>query len=179
MMYSSHLETEVIKYCEVAGIPLINGIVPAQYSNQVNKFIESKMRADRIRTREKEELDQYNVGLMFKRSIGGLSESPIEEYMFNALVNAGLDMHCRRQFEIGKKRVDIAFPIAKLVVECDGKEFHHANIEQIEKDQARDKYLAKKGWQVKHFDGLSIRRNIDLCIEEIRGLIQPFIGISA
>lgn len=95
------------------------------------------------------------------------------------MVKAGLDIHCKPQFEIGTKRVDIAFPIAKLVVECDGKEFHHDNQDQIDRDQKRDIYLAKKGWRVLHIEGLAIRRNIDLCVEKIKEQLRPYIDLEA
>lgn len=178
MIYPAHLEEEVKKYCEIAQIPLINGLVPKEYTEKVSDFVHLKMRSDRYKTREKEELDKYSVSLMFKNFIGKVSQSPIEEYMYNALVGAGLDTHCRKQFKIGTKIADIAFPIAKLVVECDGKEFHHANKEQIENDLNRDKYLARKGWTVLHFEGLAIRRNIGICIEKIKSELEPFLKLQ-
>ena len=90
------------------------------------------------------------------------------------MVVEGLGKHLRTQFNIGSKRVDFAFPIAKLVVEADGKEYHRANQRQLDRDMQRDKYLARKGWRVLHIEGLAIRRNLGLCLEKIKEQLKPY-----
>lgn len=177
MIYPAHMEGEIIKFCEIAGIPLVRGIVPSEHVRKVENFVLSKMKQDRLRTKRFEETNRFHIGNIFNNAIRGLNfESPIEEYMATALIKHGLMQHCRIQFEIGTKRVDFAFPLAHLAVECDGMEYHFLEQEQIEKDQKRDVYLAKKGWRVLHIEGLAIRRNIDLCIEKIKGELRPFLG---
>lgn len=169
MIIEEYLEKEVLEYCRVNKIPLINNEVPAKHVSQVNTYINMLMKKSRKETRRQENLDESRIGVILGKTMGTLkTESPIEEYMYNALVRLGLSEECKPQFEIGTKRVDFAFPKAKLVVECDGRAYHFSEQSQIERDQERDKYLARKGWRVLHFDGLMIRRNIGECIEEIK-----------
>ena len=61
-----------------------------------------------------------------------IPESPIEIILFNFLCTYGL--YGIPQYEIGKYRADIAFPDKKLVIECDGKDFH-STPEQLERDR--------------------------------------------
>lgn len=178
MIYPDYLEIEVIKYCELANIPIKNGNIPSIFVTEVQKFINVKMKSDRFKTRAIEEANKLRLNPIIEAQIKQTVESPIEEFMLTALVQNGLDKHCRPQFQIGTKRVDFAFPIAKLVVECDGRQYHFTDGELMEKDQKRDQYLAKKGWVVKHFDGLAIRRNIRNCMDEIQQYLEPFLLIS-
>lgn len=179
MIYPDHVESELLKFCEINSIPIRNGIVPTAFVGQVNAFIQHKIRSDRYRTRVKEEINDLKIQPNILEILNlKVTESPIEDYLLNALKEHDLDKHCRPQFEIGTKRVDFAFPIAKLVVECDGKQYHFSDSDQIERDQKRDLYLAKKGWRVLHIEGLAIRRNIDLCIKRIKENLEPFLRIG-
>lgn len=175
MLLPSYLENAVKVYCEAKNIPFVGGSVPERYAREVEAFVLSKLAQDRKHTKKLELEYSRSMSGIVKTMMEGFVESPIEEYLFQALVAHGLDKHCRPQFEIGKKRVDFAFPIARLAVECDGKQYHHTEQQQIEKDQERDKYLARKGWRVLHIEGLAIRRNIDLCIEKINEHLKPFL----
>ena len=75
------------------------------------------------------------------------------------------------QMLIGRYRVDFAIDHAptrrRLVVECDGFEFHDRNIEQAAADKARDRFLLKSGWPVMRFTGSEIARQLDLCLADI------------
>ena len=177
MILPDYLTESVLIFCETRGIPVIDGNIPVDYMRDVEVFIQDKLKKDRAFTRKKEQNDQRKIKNILDSVLPGFkpTESPIEEFLFNAIKNNKLDEHCRPQFEIGTKRVDFAFPIAKLVVECDGRKYHHTEQWQIEKDQERDKYLSKKGWRVLHFEGLAIRKNIDLCIDKIIKNLKPFL----
>lgn len=177
MIYEKHLEQELLKYCEASGIQLRDGVVPAKYVGQVNQFLSYRMRFERNKNREIEETSKLKINPFLEAIIKSQVESPLEEYMMGAFVEHGIFEHCQTQFQIGTKRVDFAFPIAKLVVECDGRQYHVEDGELMEKDQKRDIYLARKGWVVKHFDGLMIRRNIQLCMEEILAYLKPFLAV--
>ena len=176
MIIPNYLEDQVKRYCELKKIPLMNGQVPTQYIKEIEWFIKSTLEKDRTKTRNIENRDKVKIGNILNDMMDGLApcESPIEEYMYNAIKNHGLEDICNPQFKIGTKRVDFAFPIAKLVVECDGKNYHHADQIQIERDQERDRYLSRKGWKVLHFEGLAIRRKIDLCMERIKESLEPY-----
>ncbi len=170
MLMPDYLKDEVEKYCFANNISITRGKVPANHINEVQIFIHNKLKRDRVKTRRIEEKDSIKIENILGGLMGSVSpcESPIEEFMYQAIKNAGLEDSCKPQFEIGTKRVDFAFPASMLIVECDGKEYHFTDEGQIEKDQARDKYLARKGWRVIHFEGLAIRRKIELCIEKIK-----------
>lgn len=177
MRYHETVEDYVKRYCETMDIPINNGVIPVRYRSHIMGVVNAKIKSDRINNRRTESINcKVLVTDIMVEEYFGKVESPIEDFMLSAIVNAGWEKHCRPQFEIGKKRVDFAFPIAHLVVECDGKEYHFTDQRQIDNDQKRDQYLAKKGWMVLHFDGLLIRRNIQICIENIGKHLNPFLN---
>jgi hypothetical protein len=67
--------------------------------------------------------------------------TPIEDDAWCEIRSAGLPMW--PQFPVGKFFVDFGNPVAKVALECDGKEFHSAV-----KDAERDKVLRSMGWRV-------------------------------
>lgn len=173
MILDEYLLEKVKRYCELIGIPFKGGRLSNRHKKEIQDFIYAQLKLDRIATKKKEgEIESILAKII---NISKFTESPIEEYLLGAIAREGLTKHCRPQFEIGKCRVDFAFPIANLAVECNGREYHFTEQEQIERDQRRDKYLARKGWRVLHIEGLAIRRNIDLCIKKIKEALEPFI----
>ena len=143
--------------------------ISEKYQKDIHDFIRNRLEKERKINREIEAFNKFKVRTTLGKILKRLQvESPIEEILRNALLMAGLGKHLRTQFKIGAKRVDFAFPIARLAVEADGKEYHRADILQLEKDLERDKYLARRGWRVLHIEGLAIRRNIQLCVEKIK-----------
>jgi very-short-patch-repair endonuclease len=54
----------------------------------------------------------------------------------------------------------------KLIVECDGHEFHEKTKEQVTKDKERDRKLIKKGYTVVHFTGAEIVKDPTKCVIE-------------
>ena len=178
MILPNYLLPEVKKFCKMQGISIVKNKIPEKHIKDIKDFVGNRLNIDRQITRKKEWFDNLKTKNILKNIIPQLkvTESPIEEYLLNALVNEGLSKHLRTQFEIGSKRVDFAFPIARLVVEADGKEYHRANQDQLERDQKRDKYLARKGWRVLRIEGLAIRRNIGLCIKKIKEQLKPYLS---
>lgn len=178
MILSEHMTQMVVSYCNSRGIKMIRGMVPAENYRQVQAFLDRELKHDRICTKNKEALDSTrikNIVLKTQGELIGKCESPIEDYLYKALENEGVIAHFVSQLEIGKYRVDFACPLAKLIVECDGKKYHFTDQEQIDNDQKRDKYLAKKGWRVIHLEGYAIRKNITLCISKIMEQIAPYL----
>jgi very-short-patch-repair endonuclease len=176
MILPDYLEKEVKKYCRFKKIPCKNGIVSSFYITEVKQFIEERLQKDRIVTRRQETLDQKIEKMHIKYCMKGMEpQISIEDYMKEALEKAGLYKYCKQQFPVGSKFIDFAFLEAKLALECDGHEYHHSEAWQIERDQKRDIYLARKGWRVLHIEGLAIRRNISLCIEKIEQVLEPFL----
>jgi len=132
-------------------------------------FNQAQEKITRYRTREFERRPKQ-IGDIFKSIKDKVwVESEIESFMCDALRDAGF-ADFEMQYEVGNKRVDFAFPDSKLIIECDGHKYHKFSKEQIEADQQRDLYLAKRGWVVLHFSGIQIRRDIKGCINKIREL---------
>lgn len=77
-------------------------------------------------------------------------ESPIEKKMVFELERVGFE--CVNQLKISTIRVDIAIPKFKMIVECDGRDYHLDK----EKDRIRDQICSKYGWEVVRFTGTEI-----------------------
>lgn len=81
------------------------------------------------------------------------------------------------QFRIGPHRVDFAILIIctqgelRLVVECDGHDFHEKTKEQAAADKARDRYLNDQGYRVLRFTGSEIWNNAIECGDQISWFI--------
>lgn len=86
--------------------------------------------------------------------------SPIESMAWGEIRCLGLPFW--PQFPIGQYFADFADPIKKIVIECDGKEFHSR-----EKDAPRDAYMNVKGWRVYRISGADCNRLVDPPWEEI------------
>ena len=169
---------KVKKYCEINNIPIKGGMFPAKYAEEIKNYIKASLHMGRQVTAGLEaSLSlrlEHSLGGIMRQMSGNVMESPIEEYLWDALKKAELSFIACRQFEIGPYRIDIAFPNAHLAIECDGAEYHRENQLQLERDQKRDKYLARKGWRTLRIEGIAIRRDINYCIERIKNALGDF-----
>lgn len=68
--------------------------------------------------------------------------TPIESAAWSSIRYSGLPM--LPQYPIGPYFADFADPDTKVVIECDGRQFH----QDKERDAARDLYMAQRGWTV-------------------------------
>jgi very-short-patch-repair endonuclease len=93
----------------------------------------------------------------FKSYFSLKRESPIEDKMVSALMYFEADIDT--QVEIGKYRVDILLEKYKIIVECDGEEFHRDR----ERERKRDDFLNSKGYTVIHLLGKQIWKDSKLC----------------
>lgn len=119
------------------------------------------------------------------------TDSPIERLLFLALYvgcslnvswftlvrkepgdNQEIQIECQKQ--IGKYRVDFCFtvvsdhgPVSRLIVECDGHDFHERTKEQAAKDRSRDRDLQEQGYVVYRFTGSEIYRGAFGCARQI------------
>lgn len=64
--------------------------------------------------------------------------------------------------------VDLAYPLLKLAIECDGYG-SHMDPASFERDRARDAELMALGWRVLRFTWAQITYRPDWVIEQIRG----------
>lgn len=86
------------------------------------------------------------------------------------------------QQKIGKYTVDFVIiyhpihdpsPQKKIVVECDGHDFHEKTKEQAAKDKQRDRFLAKEGYMVLRYSGSEIVRDRRKIFNDIEEIILP------
>jgi len=169
----------VNQYCAIRGIPLRNGLIPESYAGEIKKYIHSRMEKETAITRRLQESMRSQI----KHQIGSIMtdfekkkvDSPIELLMWDALERYELISGACKQFEIGPYRIDIAYPMARLAVECDGAQYHRENQIQLERDQKRDKYLARKGWRTLRLEGIAICRDIEFCVEKVKRCLGVFV----
>lgn len=67
-------------------------------------------------------------------------------------------------------------PPFKLVVECDGHDFHEKTKTQAAKDKQRDRSLHTEGYAVMHFTGSEIHRDPTKCVCEIAAFMNNTIS---
>lgn len=77
--------------------------------------------------------------------------SPIERMTWSEIRYRGLPFW--PQFPIGKYFADFADPKLKIVIECDGKDFHDK-----ERDEIRDRWMTHQGWAVFRISGSDCNR---------------------
>lgn len=99
-------------------------------------------------------------------------ESQIELSLYLAMLRAGIGSDVQSQYQVGRYRIDLAFPAVKLAIECDGHEYH-ATKEQRGHDAQRDRFLMSEGWRTLRFTGSQIFHNPDACAREVRALLSP------
>lgn len=81
------------------------------------------------------------------------------------------------QVEIGEFRVDflivakLAGIVRRIVIECDGHDFHERTKEQAERDRSRDRWFVSNGMTVLRFTGREIWRDPIACTKEISALL--------
>ncbi|HWQ18285.1 MAG TPA: DUF559 domain-containing protein [Methanotrichaceae archaeon] len=61
--------------------------------------------------------------------------------------------------------------VLKVAIELDGYDYHSSK-EQRNHDSQRDRQLMAEGWQVIHFTGSQVNKNVNRCVEETASLIE-------
>lgn len=117
-------------------------------------------------------------------SLAFYTESPIETAMFMAL-NHELQgkrdyISLKAQEDIGRFRVDFLLESygERLVVECDGHDFHERTKKQAARDRSRDRWMTGQGVQVMRFTGSEIYADVLSCAREAIRHIEK-LGIDA
>lgn len=81
--------------------------------------------------------------------------TPIESAFWSDIRQLGAVMY--PQYPIAGFFADFANPVAKVVVECDGAQFHLDKA----KDEARDAELSRRGWVVYRLTGRECKQDFD------------------
>jgi very-short-patch-repair endonuclease len=84
---------------------------------------------------------------------------------WKAVRSGALDVTFRRQHPIGPYIVDYVCLKKKLVIELDGG--GHVEPDQVACDQARDQYLAVRGFRVRRYSNLDVLKNLDGVLKDI------------
>lgn len=106
--------------------------------------------------------------------------SALEARLLALVRAAGLPApHCNRLLTVGERRflVDFLWPDHRLVVESDGKRFHH-NPVAFERDRLRDRALQIGGYRVLRFTHRQITTEPDAVTEAIGELLRATIAGS-
>ena len=125
-------------------------------------------------------------------------ESPIEQLLYLAMNSTGLgmsdgyitDIIPQKKIELEGKEYRVDFlieyspsmfskeiPIKRLVIECDGHDFHERTKVQAQRDKARDRIFQKHGYNVLRFTGSEIYREPLDCANEIKEFIKNTVGV--
>lgn len=143
-----------------------------------------------------EQLKKYAVGMftngvpMMMSGFEYKSKSPIENIAAFAIWTLNEEygvknIHATRQKKIGKYTVDIEIihkpfyfkeedePLNKIVIECDGHEWHEKTKEQASKDKLRDRELQKMGYVVLRYSGSDLYKNWRTVRDDVYDLIDP------
>ncbi|GAA0616647.1 endonuclease domain-containing protein [Paenochrobactrum glaciei] len=79
------------------------------------------------------------------------------------------------QLDIGNYKADFAIAYnqgSRIIVECDGHDFHEKTKQQAQHDKQRDRFVQDKGWKIYRFTGSEIYKSPLTCangvIESLR-----------
>jgi very-short-patch-repair endonuclease len=107
------------------------------------------------------------------------TESELERRTVELLRNAGLPAPVR-QFPIPWRvavdgRVDLAYPDARLLIECDGRRWHTAT-EAFERDRRRDNLAQLNRWRVLRFTWEDVTRLPGLVVDQVREALASSVA---
>jgi len=85
-------------------------------------------------------------------------------YRVDALISAKAPEHPEREF--------------RLVIECDGHDYHERTKEQAARDRSRDRALTAAGYHVLRFTGSEIWSDPWRCRDEILTVIERLAGLT-
>lgn len=89
--------------------------------------------------------------------INGVPESELERKFLRLVRHAGLP-EPSRQYRIGHRRVDFAYPESRVAIELDGVAFH-GSPSAIASDRRRQNQLVLAGWTVLRFGWEDVTRD--------------------
>lgn len=121
-------------------------------------------------------------------AIERLKMTPIENIALLHLIDlreifGDKNIQINPQKQIGKYRVDFeiihkpfsskdAEPSHKIIVECDGHEFHEKTKQQASRDKERDRFLTMEGYTVLRYSGSDIVHHPSRIVSDIDAIID-------
>lgn len=96
-------------------------------------------------------------------------ESYIERRLYDALTSRVYSV--TTQVWCGKYRIDLALMGLRIVIECDGKDYH-SSPDQKAHDRRKNAYLRRKGWKVIRFSGRQINQDLRKVLQRIEEAVR-------
>ena len=132
------------------------------------RYPEDKKAIESLRRWELSEIDNALLSIDFDIA-HAVEMTPIEQIVFFALSRFSKDKKWEifPQYRIGRYRVDFLVKIgdlSKIIIECDGHNFHEKTKEQAQNDKRRDRELQSLGFKVFRFTGSEIWNSIGDCV---------------
>jgi hypothetical protein len=111
----------------------------------------------------------------------GITESPIEQMLYSALLNRQDTLSLiQPQYIICDEnerivsRADFAFPKLKYAIYCDGRQWHLVQ-DRWHRDIRQRNKLAELGWTFSVFTGQDIHQRLPSCIEQIEKIYKRLV----
>lgn len=102
-------------------------------------------------------------------NVGQRCESPIEKLLAWAMLGEGVDPEIQQ--EIGDFTCDFLLRRERVVIECDGHEFH-TTVKRQARDRRIDRELQKQGYAILRFTGSQINADPKACAIEVKDFIN-------
>lgn len=102
-------------------------------------------------------------------NLGTCCESAIERLMLWAMLGEGVGPEIQQ--EIGDFTCDFLLRSERIVIECDGHEFH-TTVKRQARDRRIDRELQKQGYAILRFTGSQINADPKTCAIEVRQFIE-------
>lgn len=138
---------------------------------------------------KKNYLDSVVEDALNRISTADLCESPIEKivslelYRLYETFPIG-ECKVHPQTIIGKYTVDfmVTYEVprsneeVRIIIECDGHEFHEKTKEQVARDKERDRFMILNGYTVLRYSGMEICEDPYSVARDVKQLIYKFRG---
>jgi very-short-patch-repair endonuclease len=100
-----------------------------------------------------------------------MQESPIEKQFRLAWKKRYPKMKLIDQYQVGRYRLDFAYPSLKVAIELDGHATHSSTTD-IANDRRRQREIERLGWRFIRFGGQEVYRDADACARETYAFIK-------
>lgn len=128
---------------------------------------------------------EVQSNLEWFKYIESRTESPIESIAWMHIIpvfgyfEKG-DVNFQSQKVIGKYRVDFLVELhsknKKIIIECDGHDFHEKTKNQAKRDKERDRYFVTEGYTVLRYTGSEITNSPSSILDDI---LKVFLDIKS
>lgn len=151
--------------------------------DEIINLLEDKVKEDVQRTLEMEKYDMLLAMIDCESPIErmlalGLNKAfqlhnmdTMSNYIDIGVENQVVINNYRTDFYIESNLTDCSAETFKLIVECDGHDFHEKTKEQVAKDKKRERDLINEGYTILRFSGSEIYKNPFTCAREVKKVI--------